>query len=196
MKAGVNRRDATSRRRNRGGPRLSPAAAATNAACVWDFLRRALLSDVLRLGTAAVRLTVQPTCAPLLRTRMSALLAGIMFAFLFGGFPGLANPAPKAEPILLIVMDPLSKELACACVKGYGQRDYRKLAARLEKTIKQRVAIDFSDDLAESLSTINPGREVIVIGDQSLVSASAKKAAREFHPLCRLTDLNGSSDMT
>src|SRR5437016_14463593 len=108
----------------------------------------------------------------------------------------LGNPKSRPEPVLLVVMDPLSKELACACVKGYGQRDYRKLAARLEKTIKQRVAIDFSDDLAESLSTINPGREVIVIGDQSLVSASAKKAAREFHPLCRLTDLNGSSDMT
>ena len=44
------------------------------------------------------------------------------------------NP-PKGgpEPILLVVMDPLAKELACACVKGYGQRDYRKLAARLEK---------------------------------------------------------------
>src|SRR5437660_12021952 len=48
-----------------GGPRLSPAAAATNAACMGDSLRRVPVSNVLRLGTAAVRLTVQARCAPL-----------------------------------------------------------------------------------------------------------------------------------
>ena len=38
-------------------------------------------------------------------------------------------PSKPTQPIVLIVMDPLSKELACACVEGFGQRDYRKLAA-------------------------------------------------------------------
>ena len=28
-----------------------------------------------------------------------------------------------AQPLVLVVMDPLSKELACACVEGPGQRD-------------------------------------------------------------------------
>src|SRR3954452_25042401 len=82
------------------------------------------------------------------------------------------------EPITFVVMDPLARELACACVKGYGQRDYRKLAARLDKAIKQRVNIEFSDDFAETLEG-SAGRaatspEVIVIGDRSVVVDGAK----------------------
>src|SRR3954467_3868288 len=92
-----------------------------------------------------------------------------------------AKPKSGSEPIRFIVMDPLSKELACACVKGYGQRDYRKLAARLEKALKQPVKIEFSDDLAESLAGAKPGQEVIVAGDLSLVAHGAKKAGLKCH---------------
>src|SRR5688572_7142344 len=60
-------------------------------------------------------------------------------------------PAKEPEPAVLVVLDPLAKELACACVKGFGQRDYRKLAAKLETTLKQPVSIEFSDDLEETL---------------------------------------------
>src|SRR5206468_7948774 len=74
-----------------------------------------------------------------------------------------ATPKSGPEPVLLVVMDPLATELACACVKGYGQRDYRKIATRLEKALKQRVSIEFSDDLAESMAGVTPGREVIVV---------------------------------
>jgi len=59
---------------------------------------------------------------------------GVMLLTLFGLGSVLAKPPEsKPEPVVLMVLDPLAKELACACVKGYGQRDYRKLAARLEK---------------------------------------------------------------
>jgi outer membrane protein assembly factor BamB len=108
-----------------------------------------------------------------------------------------AAPAERrSEPITLIVMDPLAKELACACVKDYGQRDYRKLAARLETSIKQRVSIEFSDDLAETMATDGAGREVIVIGDRSLVLHGAKQAALKCHPICELTDRNGDTTLT
>ena len=40
-----------------------------------------------------------------------------------GVFGAPAKPLP--DPVVLVVMDPLAKELACACVKGHGQRDYR-----------------------------------------------------------------------
>src|SRR4249920_2732358 len=106
----------------------------------------------------------------------------VALALLLGVGHGSGKPPKNApEPILLVVMDPLAKELACACVKGYGQRDYRKLAARLEKAIKQKVSVEFSDDLAETLAAASPGREVIVVGDQSLVAAGAKKAALKCH---------------
>src|ERR1043165_1457238 len=85
-----------------------------------------------------------------------------------------AKPDNGRRPITFVVTDPLAKELACACVKGFGQRDYRKLATRIEKAVKQQISIEFSDDLAETLAS-NDGqvaarREVIVVGDRSLVA--------------------------
>src|SRR5712671_4162782 len=121
------------------------------------------------------------------------LLAGSLLAA--GGVLG-KPPKNGPEPVVFIVMDPLAKELACACVKDYGQRDYRKLAARLEKAVKQHVSIEFSDDLAESMSGISPGREVIVVGDQSLVAHGASKAGLKCHPLCELTGPDGSTMLT
>src|SRR6266568_4006883 len=82
----------------------------------------------------------------LLRTGMSALRGGIMLALCLETGDAFGKPAKsRPEPVLLVVMDPLAKELACACVKGYGQRDYRKIATRLEKALKQRISIEFSD---------------------------------------------------
>jgi len=102
----------------------------------------------------------------------------------------------RPEPLLLVVMDPLAKELACACVKGYGQRDYRKLAARLEAAIKQRVSIEFSDDLAETLAGAGAAREVVVIGDRSLVAHGARQAGLKCHPVCELTGMDGETTVT
>ena len=120
-----------------------------------------------------------------------------MLALLLAAGIAAGNPAKdKPEPIMLVVMDPLAKEMACACVKGYGQRDYRKLAAQLQTALKQRVSIDFSDDLAESMKGVGPGREVIVVGDQSLVMHGAKKAGLKCHPVCELTDADGNTTLT
>jgi len=38
------------------------------------------------------------------------------------------------KPLVMAVMDPLSKELACPCVDGFAQRDYKALADYLKKT--------------------------------------------------------------
>ena len=122
---------------------------------------------------------------------MSRLVA-LVLAGLIGAGSAIGKPR---EPLTLVVMDPLAKELACACVKGFGQRDYRKVAARLEKAIKQPVKIEFSDDLAETLAGTNPGREVIVIGDHSLVAHGAKKAGLKSHPICDLTDVDGNTTL-
>src|SRR5262245_6165312 len=85
------------------------------------------------------------------------------------------HPEPS-QPIVLVVMDPLSKELACACVDGHGQRDYRKLASYLKAGLGRDVAVEFSDDLAETLGFIGQGREVIVVGERSLVMRGAQRA--------------------
>ncbi len=114
------------------------------------------------------------------------------------GVSGILGKPPqnKSAPIMLVVMDPLSKELACACVEGYAQRDYRKLAARLKSDLKQPVSIEFSDDLADTLAGQPPEQEVVVIGERSLVAHGAKKAKLKCRPVCELTDLDGSTTLT
>src|SRR5687768_14342824 len=71
--------------------------------------------------------------------------------------------AKPTEPIVLVVMDPLASELACACVEGFGQRNYRKLAAYLQAALGRAVAVEFSDDLAETMAFVGKTREVIVV---------------------------------
>ncbi len=101
--------------------------------------------------------------------------------------------ADQTQPIVLVVMDPLAKELACACVEGFGQRDYRKLAAHLQSGLKRDVAIEFSDDLAETLTFVGQAREVIIVGDRSLVAHGAQRAQLKARPVCELSALDGST---
>lgn len=111
-----------------------------------------------------------------------------------GAEPGRVHAADKRpEPVMLVVLDPLAKELACACVQGYGQRDYRKLAARLGKAVKQRVAVEFSDDLAATIEAVGPDRELVVIGDRALVADGAARAKVAFRPVLELTDREGQA---
>jgi outer membrane protein assembly factor BamB len=123
---------------------------------------------------------------------LGALLLALVLA-VGGCVSGKPAQRAAAPPIMLVVLDPLAKELACACVKGYGQRDYRKLAAHLASALKQPVAVEFSDDLAETLALASPGQEVIVAGEQSLVRQSAKRAALPCHPVGELTDPEGNT---
>src|SRR3989442_983743 len=112
------------------------------------------------------------------------LMLRVVLALLLGVGTAAGKPAEKGpQPIMLIVMDPLAKEMACACVKGYAQRDYRRLAARLHAALKQRVSIEFSDDLSESVAVLSPGQEVIVVGEQSVVAQGAKLARLKCHPV-------------
>jgi len=119
-----------------------------------------------------------------LRTVLAAL------ALCLAGGP-MAAPAP--EPLWLVVMDPLAKELACACVPGYGQRDYRKLAARLRTALKEPVQIEFSDDLTDSLTLASDRARVLVIGDRALVADAARRAHWPARPVCALTDRDGQT---
>ncbi|HEX7862971.1 MAG TPA: PQQ-binding-like beta-propeller repeat protein [Verrucomicrobiae bacterium] len=101
-----------------------------------------------------------------------------------------------ARPLTLIVMDPLSRELNCVCVKGNGQRDYRKLSARLAAALKEKVNIEFSDDLADTLSLIGGNKgEYLIIGDRSIIAHAAEKAGLKCKPLCALSDRDGKTTL-
>ncbi len=62
-------------------------------------------------------------------------------------------------------------------------------------TVKQRVAIEFSDDLAESIARAGAGREVIVIGDRSAVAHGAHQAGLKCQPVAALTGLDGETTL-
>lgn len=125
---------------------------------------------------------------------LRSLALALMLVFWAAGASAQA-PSKESEPFTMIVLDPLAKELACACVKGYGQRDYRKLAARLETVLKQPVGIEFSDDLADTLATIGVQREYIVAGERSLVAHGAKAAGLPCTVLCDLTGQEGETSL-
>ena len=47
-------------------------------------------------------------------------------------------PADDQQALIVVVMDPLAAPLSCPCVKGYAQRDYKKLAAHFERELDRQ----------------------------------------------------------
>jgi outer membrane protein assembly factor BamB len=109
---------------------------------------------------------------------------------------GEAAVTAKKLPIAIVVMDPLAAELSCACVRGYGQRDYHKLAAYLARELGRQTTVSFSEDLADALARLTPGLPVIVIGQESLIAHDAPAAGFQGRALARLTDQEGAATIT
>lgn len=99
------------------------------------------------------------------------------------------------DGLLLLVADPLARDLACACVKGFGQRDYRKLQAHLQKATGEKVSIEFTDDVPESIALADKGQRFLVIGDRSVVEAGMKKANVPARAIAELTDQEGQTEL-
>ena len=98
-----------------------------------------------------------------------------------------------AEPLLVVVMDPLCKELACDCVKGYAQRNYRVLGAHLQKKLGTQVDVVHAKTIAEAVK--ESGRTpALIIGKSSVILHEAKAAKLEVAPVARLTGKDGAPD--
>jgi ABC-type phosphate/phosphonate transport system substrate-binding protein len=108
----------------------------------------------------------------------------------------LAAAENKAEPLTMVVMDPLAAPLACPCVKGYAQRDYEKLAAHLERQIGRAIKVHFAESLTNALQKKTGGRADIVIGKHSVVQSDAKANGLEFAPLASLSGKDGKTTQT
>src|SRR5262245_11599753 len=52
----------------------------------------------------------------------------------------------------VVVTDPLSAPLACACVKGYAQRDYEKLGKHLETKLGRPVVVVHATSLTKAVT--------------------------------------------
>jgi ABC-type phosphate/phosphonate transport system substrate-binding protein len=97
------------------------------------------------------------------------------------------------KPMLVVVMDPLCKELACDCVKGYAQRNYRVLTAHLQRKLGVQVDIAHGETIAAAVK--DTGRTPdLVIGKSSVVLSQARLNKLQLAPVARLTGKDGSPD--
>jgi ABC-type phosphate/phosphonate transport system substrate-binding protein len=104
--------------------------------------------------------------------------------------------AADDRTLLVVVMDPLAAPLSCPCVKGYAQRDYKKLAAHLERELERPVRVFFDASLATALEDETSGRADIVIGKRSVVVAEAAEAKIALKPVLALTGKDGVTTQT
>lgn len=108
---------------------------------------------------------------------------------------GPDESAGNTPPVRLVVMDPLSDQLACACVVGYAQRRYTKLASFIGKRIGRPVQVVYAENLGEGLKRFGGGADLI-IGKRSSVIFDAAERNVAVRAIAMLTDLTGSTDLT
>ena len=99
---------------------------------------------------------------------------------------------PAVGELVLLVMDPLAKELSCPCVKGYAQRDYLALASHLAKRHQRAVKTVFSESLVAALRDGKlPAGVDLIIGKRSVVEFDAKVSKLEVTPIGSLSGKDG-----
>lgn len=129
-------------------------------------------------------------------TRRTALTAIASSPFLVANLLSAAEEKPVSAPgvkgLVLLVMDPLAKELSCPCVKGYAQRDYLELASHLAKKHKRAVKTVFSESLVGALrdGKLTTGVDLI-IGKRSVVEFDAKASKLEVTAIGSLSGKDG-----
>ena len=105
-------------------------------------------------------------------------------------------PIYTGSPSVLVVMDPLAKPLACACVRGYAQREYETLASFLSQRLARPVRVVYSEDLQKGLNGSDTANVLAIIGKESVVIIDAQQADFKVRPVCRLTGSDGSTTIT
>lgn len=136
-------------------------------------------------------------------TRREALAASVLSLAVL---PAIADDKPKEKPadkpvvipesaMVVIVTDPLSKDLSCPCVNGYGQRDYDKFGKYLEGKVGRAVAVVYSESLAGALKK-SEGKAHVVIGKDSVIRATAPASKVEVTYLAALTGKDGKTTQT
>ncbi len=95
----------------------------------------------------------------------------------------------------MVVMDPLAKQLACPCVAGYAQRDYRRLATFLSQRLGSPVEAVFAEDLDKALRQTKVDQVALIVGKHSVVRHDATNRNLTVRPLCRLTAKDGSTSL-
>jgi hypothetical protein len=99
---------------------------------------------------------------------------------------------PSNAEITIVVTDPLALPLACACVEGFAQRKYEKLADFLQMKLKKSVRVVWGDSIGIAKKEHGLGEKTLFIGKDSVVRFDTRAMNLEVTPLAQLTDVRGS----
>lgn len=129
-----------------------------------------------------------------MRSPRRRLVFGIVFStavFLRGVAPAALAAEAAAEPLRIIVMDPLALPLSCTCVEGTGQRRYEVLGEYLGDRLGRKVEIVFEESVGLALHRLKAESDLIV-GKRSMILADAVQEEIGVRPIAELTDKTGS----
>lgn len=122
-----------------------------------------------------------------------SFVAGIgSLPLLYAGSQVLANANDADEGLTMVVMDPMSAPLACACVQGYAQRKYEFLGKFLEQQLGTKVKVHWAGALSSALEE-SMGKADIVIGKRSVVEADSRETQIPLSPIAELTGKDGKT---
>jgi ABC-type phosphate/phosphonate transport system substrate-binding protein len=133
--------------------------------------------------------------------RREALATALTLPLLGAATAADEKPKEKPAPVIpengfvVLVTDPLSKELSCPCVAGYGQRDYDKLGEYLAGKVGRPVVVVYSETLAGALKKSGQKAD-LVIGKDSVVRTTAPDAKLAVTRLAALTGKDGKTTQT
>lgn len=102
----------------------------------------------------------------------------------------------KNDPLVLAVLDPLAIDLACDCIEGFAQRDYRVLSAFLKEKLDRPVELVFAGSVPSAMEKSSQKRVDIIIGKDSAVCHDFRKQKLTGKRIAYLTDKNGKTTFT
>ena len=98
-------------------------------------------------------------------------------------------------PLRVVVMDPLSAQLACACVEGFAQRKYDELGEFVSNRLRRPVLVVYAENVSEGLKRLG-GAADLIIGKRSVVVFDAAQGSMAVRPVAMLTNKAGSTNFT
>ncbi len=124
--------------------------------------------------------------------RSFLLPALLVLAF---GTVHFATPSLAREPLRVLVMDPLCKQLACACVQGFAQRDYQALASFMSEKLGRPVEVFVHESVAEG-ERVTDNKLDLIVGKNSVICAQSAAGSITVTPLTMLADRDGKTTLT